>query len=100
MQGAGGALFSRAHRAAPLIVSDYSNSHVFVRSLAPSSCLGRLGLDETVDDRIEEDTGNPDAAPQQFHEVKGLAENDGHAHDDDHALGRVGHGLSHGVLRR
>jgi hypothetical protein len=32
-------------------------------------------------------------------EVEGLAEDDGHAHDDDdHTLGRVGHGLSHGVL--
>ena len=92
MQGAGGAFFSHAHRAAP--------SHVFVRSLTPSSCLGRLGLDETVDDRIEEDTGNPDAAPHQFHEVEGLAEDDGHAHDDDHVLGHVGHRLSHGVLRR
>ena len=80
--------------------SDYSTSRPFVRSLAPSSYLGRLGLDETVDDRIEEDTGDPDAAPQHFHEVEGLAEDEGHTHDDDHALGRVGHGLSHGVLRR
>ena len=92
MQGAGGAFFSHAHRAAP--------SHVFVCSLTPSSCLGQLGLDETVDDQIEEDTGNPDAAPHQFHEVEGLAEDDGHAHDDDQVLGRVGHRLSHGVLRR
>jgi len=80
--------------------SDNSNNHPFVRSLAPSSYLSRLGLDETVDDRIEEDTGNPDAAPQQFHEVEGLAEDEGHTHDDDDALGRVGHGLSHGVLCR
>lgn len=71
----------------------------FVQSLLPRSSSGRLGLYKTVDDRIEEDSADADAAPEQFHEVEGLAEHESDANDNDDALGRVRHGLSHGVLR-
>ena len=58
-----------------------------------------LRLDNVVNDGVEEHAADSDAAAQELHEVELLAKDEGHAHDNDHALGRVGHGLGDGVLQ-
>mmetsp|Transcript_14016 Transcript_14016/g.38566 ORF Transcript_14016/g.38566 Transcript_14016/m.38566 type:complete len:433 (-) Transcript_14016:3-1301(-) len=60
------------------------------------SSLLRL-LDQVVDDRVEEDTANADAATDKLQGVQALAHDNGDADDDDDALGGVGDGLRHGV---
>ena len=60
--------------------------------------LGGLGLggrEDGLDAGVEEDTTDGDAAAQHLDGSHGLPEDDSHAHNDDDALRRVGHGLGH-----
>lgn len=56
-----------------------------------------LGLDNIVNDRIEENTTDSDRASNQLDGGKRFTENQGDTDNDDHALGGVGNGLGDGV---
>ena len=52
---------------------------------------------EGVNGGVEEDAANANGAAEELDGVEGLAEDDGHADDDDDALGGVGDGLGDGT---
>ena len=52
---------------------------------------------EGVNGGVEEDAANANGAAEELDGVEGLAEDDGHADDDDDALGGVGDGLGDGA---
>jgi len=60
-----------------------------------STCA--LLLDKLVNDRVQEDSANANAAAKELHGVKGLSEDKGHSDNDNDALSSVGDGCSNRV---
>ena len=70
---------------------------VYMNGMDACFLLHFLLGNQLIDDAVQEHSSNANGAPKQLHGVQALSKDNGHADNDDDALGRVGNGLRHGT---